>query len=49
MKVYLVAGKGHTSSIKSRLEVLSKDQMNKNTALSKTTAFILKKCLTSID
>lgn len=40
MKVYLVAGKGHTSSIKLRLEVLSKDQTNKNTAtaLSKTTA-----------
>lgn len=43
MKVYLVAGKGHTSSIKSGLKVSSKNQTNKNTALSKTTAFLIKK------
>lgn len=45
MKVYLVAGKGRTSSIKSRLKVSSKDQTNKNPSLSKTTAFIVKKML----
>lgn len=43
MKVYLVPGKGHTSSIKSK--VSSKDQTYKNTALSKTTAFIIKEML----